>query len=46
MLIELQAQGRFPYQRLVTAYPFAKINQAIADARSGAAIKPVLVMPA
>ena len=45
MLIELQEQGKFPYDKLVTAYDFADINQAVADAENGDTIKPVLVMP-
>jgi len=41
-LIELYAAGRFPFDRLITFYPFDEINQAVADARAGKAIKPVL----
>jgi len=33
---------RFPVDRLVRNYPFAQLNQAIADSLSGATIKPVL----
>jgi aryl-alcohol dehydrogenase len=43
LLIDLYERGDFPFDKLVTAYPFAEINQAIADAESGRAIKPVLV---
>jgi aryl-alcohol dehydrogenase len=43
-LIELHAQGRFPFDRMVKLYPFARINEAIADAEAGTAIKPVVVM--
>lgn len=43
-LLRLHEQGRFPYDRLVTAYEFAAINEALADIKSGKAIKPVLVM--
>lgn len=42
-LIAHHAAGRLPFDRLVTRYPFAKINQAIADAHHGKCIKPVLV---
>jgi aryl-alcohol dehydrogenase len=35
-------QGRFPFDRLVTFYDFDQINQAAADAESGATIKPIL----
>ena len=44
-LLESHAAGRFPIENLVTSYPFAAINQAIADIRSGTALKAVLVMP-
>lgn len=43
-LIRYQEEGRFPYDRLVTTYPFNEINRAIADVKSGSAIKPVLLM--
>ncbi len=36
--------GRFPFDKLSKFYAFEDINQAIADARSGSAIKPVLRM--
>jgi aryl-alcohol dehydrogenase len=42
-LIELYRQQAFPFDRLITRYPFHRIDRAIADAESGAAIKPVLV---
>ena len=41
-LIELYRAGRFPFDRLVRYYPLAGINRAIADARKGDTIKPVL----
>ena len=41
-LIDLYRAGRFPFDRLVKFYPFADINRAIADARKGDTIKPVL----
>ncbi len=41
-LIALYRQGRFPLDRLVTYYPFERINDAIHDSETGAAIKPVL----
>ncbi len=37
--------GRFPFDRLITTYPFDRIDEAEADAHAGAAIKPVLVFP-
>ena len=41
-LLKLNQQGRFPYVRLISVYDFADINQAVADTKSGKAIKPVL----
>ncbi|WP_207461181.1 NAD(P)-dependent alcohol dehydrogenase [Azospirillum sp. SYSU D00513] len=43
-LMELQAQGRFPLEKLVRFYDFADINQAIEDSDSGAVVKPILRM--
>ena len=43
-LVDMIAAGRFPLERLVSWYDFAEINQAVADAESGAAIKPILRM--
>ncbi|MQT15566.1 NAD(P)-dependent alcohol dehydrogenase [Segnochrobactrum spirostomi] len=44
MLVELQAKGHFPFERLVTFYPFDAINEAIRDSESGKTIKPILRM--
>jgi aryl-alcohol dehydrogenase len=43
-LIELYKQGRFPFDRLISFYPFDQINQAVKDMESGQVIKPVLRM--
>jgi aryl-alcohol dehydrogenase len=43
-LIELQSQGRFPFERMITFYPFDEINQAVEDMESGKVMKPVLRM--
>jgi aryl-alcohol dehydrogenase len=43
-LIELHRQGRFPFDRLITFYPFDEINRAVADMAAGRVIKPVLRM--
>ncbi|MCX6401117.1 MAG: NAD(P)-dependent alcohol dehydrogenase [Propionibacteriales bacterium] len=42
-LIELRAAGRFDVDHLVATYSFEKIADAIADTKSGAVVKPVLV---
>jgi aryl-alcohol dehydrogenase len=43
-LVGYWEEGRLPLERLVRTYPFEEIATAIADARSGEAIKPVLEM--
>jgi aryl-alcohol dehydrogenase len=43
-LIDLHQQRRFPYDRLLSIYDFADINQAFADTKAGKAIKPILKM--
>jgi len=43
-MIELYLQGRFPFDRLITFYPFSELNQAIADSEAGKVIKPVVRM--
>jgi aryl-alcohol dehydrogenase len=41
-LISLYRAGQFPFNRLIKYYGFSEINQAIADAKLGDTIKPVL----
>jgi aryl-alcohol dehydrogenase len=41
-LIELYKQGRFPFDRMVTYYPFADINKAAEDSEKGKALKAIL----
>jgi aryl-alcohol dehydrogenase len=41
-LIDLYRAGDFPFDRLVRFYEFEEINQAVADTRSGATVKPIL----
>jgi len=41
-LIDLYRAGKFPFHRLVKFYGFGEINRAIADAKRGVTIKPVL----
>jgi aryl-alcohol dehydrogenase len=41
-LIKLYQAGQFPFDRLIKFYNFRDINQAIADAKRGDTIKPVL----
>jgi aryl-alcohol dehydrogenase len=43
-LIAMHERGVFPFDKMVTTYPFGDIEQAVADTRSGAAVKAVLVM--
>lgn len=44
LVAEWQA-GNFPFDRLIATYPFEQIDRAEADSHSGAAIKPVLLLP-
>ena len=41
-LIQLYQAGQFPFERLLKFYDFSDINRAIADAKRGDTIKPVL----
>jgi aryl-alcohol dehydrogenase len=41
-LIDLYQAGLFPFNRMEKFYDFADINQAIADAKQGDTIKPIL----
>ena len=45
-LVELHMNGRFPFDKLVTKYPFEKINQAIEDQAAGKVVKPVFTFSA
>lgn len=44
-LIALNAQGRFPYHRLIQKFPLDQVNQAMEASHHGDVIKPVLTMP-
>jgi len=44
-LIDYYREGRFPFDRLLTFYELAQINQAVEDMEAGKVIKPVLRMP-
>ncbi len=41
-LLDFYQAGKFPFDKLVTYYPFDEINQAGADAHDGKVIKPIL----
>ena len=43
-LVDLYLAGEFPIERLVRTYAFEAIDQAVADAETGAVIKPILLM--
>jgi aryl-alcohol dehydrogenase len=43
-LLDLYQQGRFPYDKMITYYPFQEINKAVADMEKGLVVKPVLKM--
>lgn len=44
-LIALYQSGQFPFDQLITTYPFDQIETAIADTQSGKTVKAVLTMP-
>jgi aryl-alcohol dehydrogenase len=41
-LIELDAQGRFPSEKLMKSYNLDQINQAAKDSENGGTIKPIM----
>jgi aryl-alcohol dehydrogenase len=43
-LVELYRQGRFPFDKLITAYPFDAIQRAVEDSEGGRVVKAVLRM--
>jgi aryl-alcohol dehydrogenase len=43
-LIKLYQAGKFPFDRMITYYPFDEINKAVEDMEKGLVIKPVLRM--
>jgi len=45
-LMQWWRAGRFPYDQIVTTYPFERINAAVRDVEHGRAIKAVLAMDA
>jgi len=45
-LIALQAQGRFPFEKLIAFYPFDRINDAVHDSETGKVVKAIVCMPA
>nr|WP_198428626.1 NAD(P)-dependent alcohol dehydrogenase [Nocardia bovistercoris] len=44
-LVDWYREGKLPMRHLVRAYPVARINEAMADAASGAVVKPVITFP-
>jgi len=43
-LVELYTQGRFPFDKLITLFPFDEINHAVEAAERGEVVKALLVM--
>jgi aryl-alcohol dehydrogenase len=43
-LLELYAQGRFPFDRLIEVYDFDRIDEAARDSEEGRVVKPVVRM--
>ncbi|MGN2638003.1 NAD(P)-dependent alcohol dehydrogenase [Nocardia takedensis] len=44
-LVRWQREGKLPMRRLVREYPLERVDDAMADAASGAVVKPVIVLP-
>lgn len=44
-LIDMYRSGRFPFDKMISFYPFEQINDAGADSHNGIAVKPVLRIP-
>lgn len=44
LMIEFWRQGRFPFDRLITEFPFSDIRTAWDKYREGSIVKPVLRM--
>jgi Zn-dependent alcohol dehydrogenase len=44
-LMDLHAQGRFPFDKLVEYFPLERIQDAVEASHSGAVVKPILTMP-
>ena len=44
MLIARHAEGRFPFDRMVTFYTLDQVNEAMRDSETGQTIKPILRM--
>jgi aryl-alcohol dehydrogenase len=45
-LIELNLQGRFPFEKLIKFYNLDQINQAAQDSEKGGTIKPIIRLSA
>ncbi len=43
-LIELYRQGRFPFDKLLTFYPFDRIDDAVRDCEAGHVVKAIVTM--
>jgi len=42
-MLDLHANGKFPFEKLVTTYPLSEINRAVTEQHEGLSIKPVLI---
>jgi len=43
-LIDYHMQGKLPFEKFVTTYPFEQINQAVTDSHDGKCVKVVLTL--
>ena len=44
IMIDMYKRGMFPLDKLITFYPFEKINEAFRDSLEGKVFKPVLLI--
>lgn len=42
-MLELYKKGKFPFDKLITKYPFERINEAMLASEKGEVVKPVLI---
>jgi aryl-alcohol dehydrogenase len=42
-LMRLHSAGRFPFEKIISTYSFADINQAVDDHKNGLCVKAVLI---
>ncbi|MBU0644567.1 MAG: hypothetical protein KJ731_05720 [Alphaproteobacteria bacterium] len=44
-LVDLYMEGRFPFDKMCQFYEMGQLEQALADSKSGQAVKPIIRFP-